>query len=88
MREVLVADPDGRADPGEVVWTLVAYDDDPFAAKDRPVLIVGRRDPRTVLALMLSSQSHRADDRDWISLGTGGWDAAVLIGQRPQGFAR
>jgi hypothetical protein len=66
--------PNGRADPGEVVWTLVAYDDDPFTAKDRPVLIVGRKDPRTVLALMLSSQSHRSDDRHWMPLGPGVWD--------------
>ena len=34
--------PDGRADPGEVVWTWVAYEDDPRRGKDRPVLVVGR----------------------------------------------
>lgn len=68
-------DPDGRADPGEVVWTLVAYEDDPSAAKDRPVLIVGRKDARTVLALMLSSQAYRAQDTHWMSLGTGTWDS-------------
>ena len=32
---------DGDADPGEVVWGWVAYEDDPAQGKDRPVLIVG-----------------------------------------------
>ena len=68
-------DLDGRADPGEIVWTLVAYEDDPSTAKDRPVLIVGRKDARTVQALMLSSQAHRADDRNWMPLGRGTWDS-------------
>jgi len=36
---------DGDADPGEVVWTWVPYDDDPSQGKDRPVVIVGRRAP-------------------------------------------
>ena len=34
---------DGQADPGEVVWTWVAYEDDPRQGKDRPVVVVGRR---------------------------------------------
>jgi hypothetical protein len=68
-------DLDGRADPGEIVWTLVAYEDDPSTAKDRPVLIVGRKDARTVQALMLSSQAHRADDQNWMPLGRGTWDS-------------
>ena len=32
--------PDGRPDPGEVVWTWVPYEDDPSQGKDRPVLLV------------------------------------------------
>lgn len=68
-------DLDGAADPGEVVWTLVAYEDDPSQAKDRPVLVVGRKDDRTVLALMLSSSPRRRHDRGWLALGKGGWDA-------------
>ncbi|WP_238419940.1 type II toxin-antitoxin system PemK/MazF family toxin [Gordonia sp. 'Campus'] len=35
-------DLDGDADPGEIVWTWVAYEDDPNQGKDRPVLVVGR----------------------------------------------
>ncbi len=33
---------DGRADPGEIVWTWVTYEEDPTRGKDRPVLVVGR----------------------------------------------
>lgn len=66
-------DLDGRADPGEVVWTWVVYEDDPTRGKDRPVLVVGR-DQRTLLGLMLSSQAHHADDADWIGIGAGSWD--------------
>lgn len=65
---------DGAADPGEVVWTGVAYEDQPDVVKDRPVLVVGRRDARTVLGLMLSSKAHRADDADWLAIGSGAWD--------------
>ena len=34
---------DGLPDPGEVVWTWVAYEDDPTQGKDRPVLSSARR---------------------------------------------
>ncbi len=34
--------PDGRPDPGEVVWAWVPYEDDPNQGKDRPVLLVAR----------------------------------------------
>ncbi|MCW2614434.1 MAG: hypothetical protein JWN08_1428, partial [Frankiales bacterium] len=65
--------PDGQADPGEVVWTWVAYEDDPAQGKDRPVLVVGR-DGRTLLGLMLSSQDERDGQRHWLGLGPGAWD--------------
>ena len=64
---------DGRADPGEVVWTWVAYEDDPTRGKDRPVLVVGRSG-RRLLGLMLSSQPERAGQQGWLGLGAGGWD--------------
>jgi hypothetical protein len=64
---------DGEADPGEVVWTWVPYEDDPSQGKDRPVLVVGRRGA-TVYGLMLSSQSERAGQRHWFGLGAGAWD--------------
>jgi hypothetical protein len=66
-------DLDGRADPGEVVWTWVTYEEDPTRGKDRPVLVVGR-DHATLLGLMLSSQERHAADRDWVGIGSGSWD--------------
>ncbi|CDQ43283.1 MULTISPECIES: type II toxin-antitoxin system PemK/MazF family toxin [Mycolicibacterium] len=66
-------DLDGRADPGEIVWTWVVYEDDPTRGKDRPVLVVGR-DQRMLLGLMLSSQDRHATDGDWVGIGTGSWD--------------
>jgi hypothetical protein len=64
---------DGDADPGEIVWTWVPYEEDPSQGKDRPVLVVGRND-RTVLGLMLSSQTERDGQRHWFGLGPGAWD--------------
>ncbi|MGV0794601.1 type II toxin-antitoxin system PemK/MazF family toxin [Mycolicibacterium sp. XJ1819] len=66
-------DLDGRADPGEIVWTWVVYEDDPTQGKDRPVLVVGR-DRATLLGLMLSSQDRHRDDPDWVGIGSGSWD--------------
>ena len=65
--------PDGDADPGEIVWAWVPYEEDASQGKDRPVLVVGRSG-RTVLGLMLSSQSDRDGQRDWLALGPGAWD--------------
>jgi hypothetical protein len=64
---------DGEADPGEVVWTWVPYEDDPTQGKDRPVLVVGR-DGSTVFGLMLSSNEERDGQRHWLALGPGAWD--------------
>ncbi|QIS10274.1 MULTISPECIES: type II toxin-antitoxin system PemK/MazF family toxin [Nocardia] len=64
---------DGRADPGEIVWTWVPFEEDPHNGKDRPVLVVGR-ERRTLLGLMLSSNPERAYDRNWIGIGRGSWD--------------
>ena len=66
-------DLDGQADPGEIVWTWVVFEDDPTRGKDRPVLVVGR-DGRTLLGLMLSSQHYHSDDPDWVGIGAGPWD--------------
>lgn len=80
-------DLDGEADPGEVVWGWVAYEDDPTQGKDRPVLVVGRgaagtttgvgvgSGDGTVLGLMLSSQEHHDGEPGWLPLGSGPWDA-------------
>ncbi|HEY5840775.1 MAG TPA: type II toxin-antitoxin system PemK/MazF family toxin [Mycobacterium sp.] len=66
-------DLDGQADPGEIVWTWVVFEDDPTRGKDRPVLVVGR-DRRTLLGLMLSSQNYHSDDPAWVGIGAGPWD--------------
>jgi PemK-like, MazF-like toxin of type II toxin-antitoxin system len=72
-RLVYAPDLDGRADPGEIVWTWVVYEEDPTRGKDRPVLVVGR-DRSTLLGLMLSSQEHHHNDPNWVSIGSGTWD--------------
>ena len=63
----------GRADPGEIVWTWVAYEDDRAKGKDRPVLVVGR-DGARLLGLMLSSRPEHEGERAWLALGRGRWD--------------
>jgi hypothetical protein len=70
---VYAPDLDGRADPGEIVWTWVVYEDDPTRGKDRPVLVVGR-DRATLLGLMLSSQDHHRNEPNWVGIGSGSWD--------------
>jgi hypothetical protein len=72
---------DGVADPGEVVWTWVPFEEDFSRGKDRPVLVVGSDGP-LLLALILTSQDHDRDAADearwgrvWLDIGTGAWDA-------------
>jgi hypothetical protein len=66
---------DGDADPGEVVWTWVAFEDDPTQGKDRPVLVIGWDGP-LLAAVQLSSKDHRGRDdaHEWIEVGRGAWD--------------
>jgi hypothetical protein len=66
-------DLDGAADPGEVVWIWVPFEEDASQGKDRPVLVVARGDG-DLLGLMLSSQEHRRDDAHWVGVGAGAWD--------------
>lgn len=74
--------PDGDADPGEIVWGWVPFEEDRTRGKDRPALVVAR-DGRWVLALMLSSRDHdgpgpdggrAASHQRWLDIGTGAWD--------------
>lgn len=66
---------DGDADPGEVVWGWVPYEDDPSQGKDRPVLILGH-DGLLLAGVPLSSRDHSArnDAHEWVAVGRGGWD--------------
>ncbi len=75
---------DGRPDPGEVVWTWVPYEEDASRGKDRPILVIGRRDDARhhLVGLMLTSKDHDRDvaqearqGRHWMDIGTGAWDS-------------
>jgi hypothetical protein len=66
-------DLDGAADPGEIVWAWVPFEEGDGRGKDRPLLVVGRGGS-DLLGLMLSSQHDRADDANWLSVGSGAWD--------------
>jgi hypothetical protein len=62
---------DGDADPGEVVWTWVPYEDDPSQGKDRPVVIIGRAGSDLAGVPLTSKDHHRGDE---VAVGTGDWD--------------
>ncbi|MHC6220954.1 type II toxin-antitoxin system PemK/MazF family toxin [Arthrobacter sp. MMS24-S77] len=67
--------PDGKPDPGEIVWSWVPYEEDYSQGKDRPVLLIGH-DGGWLLGLMLTSKDHDSDRRsgDYVDIGTGAWD--------------
>jgi hypothetical protein len=73
--------PDGDADPGEIVWTWVPFEENDGRGKDRPVLVIGSDGP-WLLALILTSRDHDRDAADearygrvWLDIGRGTWDA-------------
>lgn len=73
--------PDGRPDPGEIVWTWVPFEEDHRQGKDRPVLLIGR-DGAWLLGLQLTSKDHDRDlaqerraGREWFDIGSGPWDS-------------
>ena len=68
------------ADPGEIVWTWVPFEEDRSRGKDRPVLVIGHDGP-WLLALALTSKDHRGDAvlhpgsrSRWTDIGPGPWD--------------
>jgi hypothetical protein len=68
--------PDGKPDPGEIVWTWVPYEEDPSRGKDRPVLLIGR-DRRGLLGLALTTRDRnngRSADSRYVDIGPGPWD--------------
>ncbi|TGO04362.1 type II toxin-antitoxin system PemK/MazF family toxin [Serinibacter arcticus] len=74
-------DPDGDADPGEIVWGWVPYEEDASQGKDRPLLIVGTRG-RDLVGVQLTSKDHSRDaaretarGRVWVDIGSGAWDS-------------
>lgn len=64
---------DREPDPGEVVWSWVAFEEDASQGKDRPIAIIGRTPDGRFAALMMSSRDHDGDRR-WVSIGAGPWD--------------
>jgi len=73
---------DRLADPGEVAWSWVAYEEDERIGKDRPVLIIGYAGRGHVAALMVTTRERPGDER-WVPIGSGTWDRS----RRPS-FAR
>ena len=68
------------ADPGEIVWTWVPFEEDHSQGKDRPVLVIGHDGP-WLLALPLTTKDHDLDvaqearaGRHWTDIGSGPWD--------------
>lgn len=71
---------DNDADPGEVVWTWISYEEDPTQGKDRPVVVLARNGSDVVVA-QLTSKNHDIDreqeahwGRYWLAIGAGDWD--------------
>lgn len=72
---------DGLADPGEVVWAWIPYEEDPTQGKDRPALVL-EVDGDEVVVLQMTSVDHDRDadqeagvGRFWMDIGSGAWDA-------------
>ena len=72
---------DGDADPSEVVWTWVPYQEDASVGKDRPAVVIGAQGEGVYL-LQLTSKDHTreaaqeaAAGRYWFDIGTGAWDS-------------
>ena len=64
-------DLDGDADPGEVVWGWVPYEEDATRGKDRPIVIIGRSGDDLAGVPLTSRHKGR---HDHVPVGTGGWD--------------
>ena len=72
---------DGLADPGEVVWARIPYEEDPSQGKDRPALVL-EVDGDEVIVLQMTSVDHDLDadqeasvGRFWMDIGRGAWDS-------------
>lgn len=72
VRVEYTPDMDGDADPGEVVWAWVPYEDDPSKGKDRPVVIIGRSGDG--LAAVPLTSRNKGDGA--VPVGSGGWDSS------------
>lgn len=71
----------GAADPGEVIWCWVPYEEEDGRGKDRPVLVMAAT-PDAVIGAQLTSKDHDKDaaqeahwGRYWMDIGAGDWDS-------------
>lgn len=72
---------DGEADPGEIVWAWVPYEEADGRGKDRPVVVLGFTasqagqppERRDYAVLMVSSRDHH-NHEEWLDIGAGAWD--------------
>lgn len=71
----------GAADPGEVIWCWVPYEEDDGRGKDRPVLVMAAT-ANAVIGTQLTSKDHDKDaeqeahwGRYWMDIGAGAWDS-------------
>src|SRR3954452_6332325 len=67
-------DLDGLADPGEIVWAWVPYEEDPARGKDRPLLLVGRHGRRVLGMMLTSREPDQGYEDEALALGSGTWD--------------
>ncbi|MCW2601996.1 MAG: hypothetical protein JWN61_131 [Pseudonocardiales bacterium] len=65
---------DGDADPGEVVWAWIPYEEDHAQGKDRPAIAIGYDGPLLVVVPLTSKDQDGREDT--FALGTGPWDPA------------
>lgn len=71
---------DGDADPGEVVWTWIPFEEDATRGKDRPVVVLSRSGSGFHVVQMTSKDHDRDAEREakygryWLDIGAGEWD--------------
>jgi mRNA-degrading endonuclease toxin of MazEF toxin-antitoxin module len=61
--------PDGKPDPGEVVWVWIPYEEDPRQGKDRPSIVIGT--VGTDVAVVPMTSKHHPGQ---VVVGSGSWD--------------
>ena len=71
----------GAADPGEVIWCWVPYEEEDGRGKDRPVLVMAAL-AEAVIGAQMTSKDHDKDaaqeahwGRYWMDIGAGAWDS-------------
>ena len=78
---------DNDADPGEVVWTWISYEEDPTQGKDRPVVVLARTGSDVVVAQLTSKNTILTASRKPTGDVTG-WLLGLVTGIRKGESAR